>query len=161
MFHLYTEKDVKKLVERLTSEYNATLERNRTAFEQVCEENRKLSARVLELEGERENAFGALLAASGRDRSLREEGAAALERERAELLLLAGRCRTLLKEMSEKYPACADTEALAAFSQELDDRLGVADGEGGFRLEDVTSPKGPLDLMKLCRELGLAEDDHE
>lgn len=158
MLHLYTEKDVKKLVDRLKTEYDGVLETNRAAFEKVCEENRQLRARLLELEGEREDALGALLAASKTEKSIREEGEAAAERERRELLLLAEKCRALLLTLTQKYPDGEDTAALAAFSEELDEKLGVAQ-ESGFCLEDVTSPKEPLDLMKLCRELGLAEDE--
>ena len=31
------------------------------------------------------------------------------------------------------------------------------EGENGFNMEDVLNPKGDLDLMSLCRELGVTE----
>ena len=31
------------------------------------------------------------------------------------------------------------------------------EGENGFNMEDVLNPKGELDLMSLCKELGVTE----
>ena len=53
MFRLFSEKDVNKLVLRLKEEYDGVLARQRAAAEELKEENRRLRARVLELEGER------------------------------------------------------------------------------------------------------------
>ena len=66
----------------------------------------------------------------------------------------------MLQDLQKKYPDEEDTRSFAAFMAEL----GAPEEEEedtGFNLEDVTSPKGPLDLKQLCLDLGLTEDDNE
>lgn len=160
MLRLYTEKDVKKLVARLKEEYDGVLERSRSAYEELAEQNRVLRARLLELEGERSNTLDALLSASKEGERARREGAAAVENERKELILLAEKCRLFLDRLAKKYPDTEDAASFAAFCEELNTRLGLGgEEESGFNLEDVTSPKEPLDLKKLCLDLGLMEED--
>ncbi len=172
LFKLYTEKDVRKLVARLKEEYEGALSKHREAEEGLKEENRTLRARVLELENERSGAFAAFQSAERERENAKKEVAAMAENDRKELVLLKNKCRLMLDGMRRKYPDSEDTAALSAFLDELNGSLGTdgsaADGtdgfdgeESGFRLEDVTSPKGPLDLKKLCLDLGLTEDDNE
>lgn len=158
MLHIYTEKDVKKLVLRLKEEYDGVLNRVRASEGALREENRALRARVLELEGERGYVSEALIAASREGQRLISEGALAAENERKELVLLAEKCRLLLDRLLKKYPDEEDVMEYAAFCEELSSRLGV-EAESAFDLDEVVSPKQPLDLEKLCRELGLMEDD--
>ena len=157
MLRWYSEKDVKKLVMRLKEEYDGVLARSRAAQEEIASENRVLRARVLELEGERGNVSQALITASREGERLIREGALAAENERKELVLLAEKCRLLSDRLLKKYPDEEDVTEYAAFCDELRTRLGGVE-TSGFDLEEVVSPKQPLDLEKLCRDLGLMED---
>lgn len=159
MFKLYTEKDVLTLVTRIKEEYRRALAAHTEAEESLKEENRQLRARLSVLEGERSGAISAFAAAERERTRARTEAEGALEAERRELRLLAGKCRLMLDRLSAKYPDAEDVAALRAFTAEL----GAAreEEEEPFDLEAVTSPKQPLDLEKLCRELGLMEDTDE
>ena len=149
LFKLYTENDVKKVITRIKEEYEKET--------QLTEENRQLRARVLELEGERSGAFAAFQAAEREKSQAREEGEKILENSRRELLLLREKCALMLRNLERKYPDAEDTARLRAFTAELG--TPPEEEETGFNLEEVTSPKQPLDLKKLCLELGLTEDD--
>ena len=158
MFRLFTEKDVKKLVLRLKEEYEGVLVRQRAASEELKEENRRLRARVLELEGERGSVGEALVSAQKEGERIRAESARETENERKELALLAEKCRLMLDRLQKKYPDEEDVAAFAAFREELEGRLGGEEEDYVFDMDEVISPKEPLDLEKLCRDLGLMED---
>ena len=143
---------------RLKEEYEGVLSRNRMAMEELILENRSLRARVLELEKERGNVSEALISATREGQRIVREGALAAENERKELVLLAEKCRLLSERLLKKYPDEEDTLEYAAFCEELRSRLGTEE-PSGFDLEEVVAPKEPLDLEKLCRDLGLMEDD--
>ncbi len=161
MFKLYTEKDVRKLVARLKEEYAAALRKQQEAAEDLKAENRTLHARVLELEGERSGALAAFGAAEKERDTIRKEGEQTLENDRRELALLKQKCRLMLQNLQMKYPDAEDTAALAAFLTELGGGVPEEEEDTGFDLEEVISPKGPLDLKKLCLDLGLTEEDDE
>ncbi len=159
MFRLFNEKDVKKLVLRLKEEYEDVLARQRVAAEELKAENRRLRARVLELEAERGSVGEALVSAQKEGARIRAESAAEAENERKELALLSEKCRLMLDRLQKKYPDEEDVAAFQAFQEELNARLGGESEEYVFDMDEVISPKQPLDLEKLCRELGLMEDD--
>ncbi len=161
LFKLYTEKDVKRLAARLKEEYGAALDKRKEAEEALKEENRTLKARILELENERSGAFAAFQAAEREKENARKAGEAELENDRRELALLKEKCRLTLIRMEQKYPDEEDTRMLQAFLAELGGEAPEEEEESGFSLEEVTSPKQPLDLKKLCLDLGLTEDDDE
>lgn len=155
---LYTEGRVKKLVVRLKEEYDRALARQREQTAALKEENRALKARVLKLEGERREVADALILAAKERKQVAARTAAEAENERTELLLLAGKCRRLSEDLQKKYPDAEDVAAFSAYAEEL----GVAVGESReetFNMDDVIAPKQPLDLGKLCRSLGLMEED--
>lgn len=158
MFGLYTERQVRKLTARLRADYDETLNGQRELAESLKEENRVLRARVLELEGEREQVAEALIRAERERKRVREEGSAVSEAETRELKLLAAKCRSLAKALLEKYPDAEDVAAFDGFVKDLHARLGDEE-ESGFNMDDVIAPKEPLDLAKLCRDLGLMEED--
>lgn len=158
LFKLYTENDVKKVITRIKEEYETAISGLREKETQLTEENRRLRARVLELEGERSGAFAAFQAAEREKSQAREEGEKILENSRRELLLLREKCALMLRNLERKYPDAEDTARLRAFTAELGTDPPEEE-ETGFNLEEVTSPKKPLDLKKLCLELGLTEDD--
>lgn len=159
MFGLYTKKDMKRLAARLKEEYSAALLKQRKFAEELKEKNRVLSARVSELEAERAGVSDALIHAEREGKRIARESALSAENERKEFLLLAEKCRLLSEQMLKKYPDAEDSASFAAFSDELTDRLGGEEEDGEFNLDEVLAPKQPLDLKKLCLELGLMEED--
>ncbi len=159
MFKLFSEKDVKKLVLRLKTEYNEVLIKQHALAEELKEENRNLRARLSQLERERGDVSSALVRAVREGERVKAEGLEAAENERRELKLLAEKCRLLLDRLLAKYPDEEDTRDFEAFTTELRQQLGEDIGdENGFNMDDVLAPKEPLDLEKLCKELDLMED---
>lgn len=159
MFKLFSEKDVKKLVLRLKTEYDEVLIKQHALAEELKEENRNLRARLSQLERERGDVSSALVRAVREGERVKAEGLEAAENERRELKLLAEKCRLLLDRLLAKYPDEEDTRDFEAFTTELRQQLGEDIGEeSGFNMDDVLAPKEPLDLEKLCKELDLMED---
>ena len=159
MFKLFSEKDVKKLVLRLKTEYNEVLIKQHALADELKEENRNLRARLSQLERERGDVSSALVRAVREGERVKAEGLEAAENERRELKLLAEKCRLLLDRLLAKYPDEEDTRDFEAFTTELRQQLGEDIGdENGFNMDDVLAPKEPLDLEKLCKELDLMED---
>lgn len=158
MFGLYTKRDVQMLVRRLRDEYDAALKEQKAASEELKAENRALSARVSELEGERGSVSEALVHAVKEGERIKEEGSRAAENGQKEFALLAEKCRLFLAKLMQKYPDEEDTQAFAAFVESLSGVLGEEEEESGLDMDEVLAPKQPLDLGKLCKDLGLMED---
>lgn len=158
MFGLYTKRDVQMLVRRLRDEYDAALKEQKAASEELKAENRALSARVSELEGERGSVSKALVHAVKEGERIKEEGSRAAENGQKEFALLAEKCRLFLAKLMQKYPDEEDTQAFAAFVESLSGALGEEEEESGLDMDEVLAPKQPLDLGKLCKDLGLMED---
>ena len=158
MFGLYTKRDVQMLVRRLRDEYDAALKEQKAASEELKAERRALSARVSELEGERGSVSEALVHAVKEGERIKEEGSRAAENGQKEFALLAEKCRLFLAKLMQKYPDEEDTQAFAAFVESLSGALGEEEEESGLDMDEVLAPKQPLDLGKLCKDLGLMED---
>ena len=156
MFGMYKRRDVQALVRRLRAEYDGALKAQQEAAEALKAENRALSARVSELEQARASVADALVHAVEEGARIKDEGARAAENERKELALLVEKCRLLLGRLSQKYPDEADAKALAAFLEALGETS--EEEEDGLDMEEVLAPKQPLDLGKLCKDLGLMEE---
>ncbi len=162
MFKRYSEKEVKALVRRLKEEYDGIVRQGREAFDELKEENKRLLARLLVLEGERDGVTDALLNAEKAGDAIKKTVAAEAENKSRELVLLSEQCRMLLTRLNEKYPDEAEVKDFKVFCDALFEKLNAnAGGEeesgSGFNMDDVLSPKEPLDLEKLCRDLGLME----
>ncbi len=162
MFKRYSEKEVKALVRRLKEEYDGIVRQGREAFDELKEENKRLLARLLVLEGERDGVTDALLNAEKAGDAIKKTVAAEAENKSRELVLLSEQCRMLLTRLNEKYPDEAEVKDFKVFCDALFEKLnGSAGGEeesgSGFKMDDVLNPKEPLDLEKLCRDLGLME----
>ncbi len=155
---LYTARRVKKLVQRLKEEYDGVLKQQREEAERLKEENRNLSARVHELEGERASVAQALILASQEGERLKAAGQKEEANERNELRLLAQKCRLLAEDLRRRHPNEEDVAEFASYTDDLGHAMGE-EAETGFRMEEVIAPGKPLDLGKLCRELGLMEED--
>lgn len=158
MFGLYTKRDVQMLVRRLRDEYDAALKEQKAASDELKAENRALSARVSELEGERGSVSEALVHAVKEGERIKEAGSRAAENGQKEFALLAEKCRLFLAKLMQKYPDEEDTQAFAAFVESLSGALGEEEEESGLDMDEVLAPKQPLDLGKLCKDLGLMED---
>lgn len=158
MFGLYTKRDVQTLVRRLCDEYDAALKEQKAAAEELKAENRALSARVSELEQERGSVASALVHAVEEGERIKAEGSRAAENGQKEFALLAEKCRLFLAKLMQKYPDEEDTQAFAAFVESLSGALGEEEEESGLDMDEVLAPKQPLDLGKLCKDLGLMED---
>ena len=81
-------------------------------------------------------------------------------RKGKELRLLAEKCRLLCDRLNAKYPDEEDVSDFQAFTHSLLVYLGEEEqDEPEFDMEEVLNPKYPLDLSKLCKELGLMDED--
>lgn len=157
---LYTERRVKKLVERIQEEYETALAAQRELAESLKEENRIVKARLAELESERASVSDAFILASKAGDARERERAAETENELREIRLLAEKCRLLSEDLQRRYPDEADIQAYAAYCEQLRAVLGEEpQAEEEFNMDDVIAPKEPLDLGKLCRDLGLMEEE--
>lgn len=160
MFRRYSEKDVRALVHKLKEEYDGVVRQGREAFDELKEENKRLSARLSVLEGERAGVTDALVNAEKAGEEIKKTVEAEAENKSRELMLLAEQCRLLLSRLNEKYPDEAEVRDFDAFCDALFEKLHITRGESesGFNMDDVLNPKEPLDLEKLCRELDLMGD---
>lgn len=157
---LYTKRRVKKLIRRLQQEYGAALDEKQREMLLLKEENRMLEARVLKLEEERGSVADALIFASKASEKFSEEQQRSRENEERERKLLAEKCRDLSERLQEKYPDREDVAEFARYTEQLRTMLGEEEEEDtGFNMDDVIAPKQPLDLAKLCRDLGLMEEN--
>lgn len=158
---LYSGKSVKALVARLKEEYSEIVRKQKEAADYLKEENALLKARLSVLESERGNVSSALMHATKEGERMKDEILKTCENERKELRLLADKCRLLSERLTQKYPDEEDVSDFSAYCEALRAQLGEQDGqeENGFNIDDVLAPKRPLDLGKLCKELGLMEED--
>lgn len=156
MLGLYSKKDVEKLVDRLREEYEEALRTQRQAAEELKEENRNLAARVSQLEAERATVADALIDAVKAGERIRKESEDAAANGGKELSLLIAKCRLLSGNLMAKYPDAEDVKAFSDFVEALQSE--ASEEEDGLDMDEVLAPKYPLDLGKLCKELGLMED---
>ena len=159
MLGLYSKKDVEKLVDRLKEEYEEALRTQRQAAEELKEENRNLAARVSQLEAERATVADALIDAVKAGERIRKESEDAAANGGKELSLLIAKCRLLSGNLMAKYPDAEDVKAFSDFVEALQSE--ASEEEDGLDMDEVLAPKYPLDLGKLCKELGLMEDKEQ
>ncbi len=158
MIKLYSEKKVRKLLARIQEEYDEILQKQRAFSEALREENRALNAKLLQLEGEREQVLAALTGAVKAGEQIKKEGEAELERKRLELDLLLQSARELLEQNKSASVKNEERQAVYSFQSAVKKELGEEE-ECGLNMEEVLSPKHPLDLEKLCKELGVMEEE--
>ena len=159
MLGLYSKKDVEKLVDRLREEYEEALRTQRQAAEELKEENRNLAARVSQLEAERATVADALIDAVKAGERIRKESEDAAANGGKELSLLIAKCRLLSGNLMAKYPDAEDVKAFSYFVEALQSE--ASEEEDVLNMDEVLAPKYPLDLGKLCKELGLMEDKEQ
>ena len=159
MLGLYSKKDVEKLVDRLREEYEEALRTQRQAAEELKEENRNLAARVSQLEAERATVADALIDAVKAGERIRKESEDAAANGGKELSLLIAKGRLLSGNLMAKYPDAEDVKAFSDFVEALQSE--ASEEEDVLDMDEVLAPKYPLDLGKLCKELGLMEDKEQ
>lgn len=159
MLGLYSKKDVEKLVDRLREEYEEALRTQRQAAEELKEENRNLAARVSQLEAERATVADALIDAVKAGERIRKESEDAAANGGKEFSLLIAKCRLLSGNLMAKYPDAEDVKAFSDFVEALQSE--ASEEEDVLDMDEVLAPKYPLDLGKLCKELGLMEDKEQ
>ena len=159
MLGLYSKKDVEKLVDRLREEYEEALRTQRQAAEELKEENRNLAARVSQLEAERATVADALIDAVKAGERIRKESEDAAANGGKELSLLIAKCRLLSGNLMAKYPDAEDVKAFSDFVEALQSE--ASEEEDVLDMDEVLARKYPLDLGKLCKELGLMEDKEQ
>lgn len=159
MLRRYSAKEVRALVARLKEEYDAVLKRQRDITEEIRQDNRRLRARLSVLEGQKGEVSEALMRAVAEGERIKKEGSDQAESDRRELRLLADKCRLLLDRLSQKYPDEQDVKDFETFTHTLLVYLGEEEEEEpAFDMDEVLNPKYPLDLEKLCQELGLMDE---
>ena len=156
---MYSKQTVEKLVGRLREEYAAVLKKQQEAVAAIKEENRILAARVSELEAERGNVAEALIGAAREGEELRKEGAREAANSTKELAMLIAKCRLLCNTLTAKYPDAEDVRSFASFVDTLRGAAGEEDYEDTLDMDEVLAPSKPLDLEKLCKDLGLMEEE--
>ena len=159
MLGLYSKKDVEKLVDRLREEYEEALRTQRQAAEELKEENRNLAARVSQLEAERATVADALIDAVKAGERIRKESEDAAANGGKELSLFIAKCRLLSGNLMAKYPDAEDVKAFSDFVEALQSE--ASEEEDVLDMDEMLAPKYPLDLGKLCKELGLMEDKEQ
>ena len=159
MLGLYSKKDVEKLVDRLREEYEEALRTQRQAAEKLKEENPNLGPRVTQLEAERATFADALIDAVKAGERIRKESEDAAANGGKELSLLIAKCRLLSGNLMAKYPDAEDVKAFSDFVEALQSE--ASEEEDVLDMDEVLAPKYPLDLGKLCKELGLMEDKEQ
>lgn len=143
----------------LCAEYEKTIGSLRRETEELKRENGALKAQVLSYEEERKSVAEALIRAVRDGERLKAEISSERENEGRETALLAAKCRSLAAELLRKYPDAEDVKTFSAFTERLLLELGEEPAESEFPMDEVVAPKQPLDLAKLCKDLGLMEDD--
>lgn len=157
MLGLYTNKDVQKLVRRLREEYDAVIRKQQEAMAELKEQNRILLARVSQLETERSSVSDAIVHAVAEGERIKRESKLEAENERKELALLAEK----LRRFGGGIPDANDEAAYSEFLHKLHEKLDSAPEGAQFNMDDVLSPKEPLNLEQLCMDLGLMGEDAE
>ncbi len=158
MLKFYSEKDVRKIVARLKGEYEDALLAQRRIADTIKEENASLKARLSVLERERAQVTATLVHAVNAGEKLRRDGEIELENKRRELSLLVERCRLLSERVKRLLPNREEGKELEQFTAAFMQNLGVKEEESGLDMNEVLAPDYPLDLEKLCKEMGVMED---
>lgn len=182
----YSKKDFEKLAEGMKSAYE---QRIRQLEERVCRlnvENKNLRAACAEYQSREKRVGQAIVDAEEKGSEIKELYRLNAECELRTLQMFAEKWKRLASQMAdcmpagegEKYAAFADHlaallgkessaffgEEPAAEEQAFDpkkriERYVQEESDTGFNLDDVLNPKEELDLEKLCRELGLMDEE--
>lgn len=154
-------KELKELVES----YESRLKEQQEAMTALKERNRKLEAMLSEYSAKEKAISESLIMAAQKSEELQKQAENLNKIGDDSVSLLAEQCRALLDELLKKYPESGDIQRFEVFADQLNGVLEkpieseAAISDGSFSMEDVLAPSEDLDLEKLCKDLGLMEEN--
>lgn len=185
----FTQQEMEKLIAGIREAYEAKIRRLNSRLDGLIGENRNLRAALAEHREREGSVGRAIVAAEEKGEEIKALYRMSAETEIRTLRLFAEKWKKLAAKMAdvlpageaEKYAGYADDLAAllgkdrfsvpaeerpaASHAEEKFDPKAViekyveGEEETGFNLDDVLNPKGKLDLEKLCRSLGLMDDE--
>ncbi len=181
-----TQQEAEKLIAGIREAYEIKIRQLNYRLEGLTAENRSLRASLAEMKSREGKVGKAIVAAEEKGEEIVRLYRMSAETELNTLRLFAEKWKRLAGEMAGAIPA-SEAKKYAEFADNLSALLGkerekfgaeekVSEGEAfdpkaviekyvegeeetGFNLDDVINPKGELDLEKLCRNLGLMDDN--
>lgn len=181
----FKQEEVEKLIAGIRDAYETKIRRLEYRNEGLVSENRNLRASLAEYKNRESKVGKALVAAESKGEEIKEFYRMSAETEWKTLQLFAEKWKKLAAQMAGVIPR-DDAEKYSKFADDLASLLGKERGaepdaasepaeepfdpkavigkyieseeETGFNLDDVLNPKGELDLEKLCRGLGLMDE---
>lgn len=154
----FSRKEVKDIIRKVKSDYEEQLSVARARTNELIAENRVLSARLSELEGNKGEISDALLKSINVGKQIEEKSLAYVENQMRGIRLIADKSRRLVEELKAKYPDEDDCAELEEFFARMDEIFSDS-AEGGFAYESGAPVTD--DLASICRELGIEDDGKE
>ncbi|MBO5525369.1 MAG: hypothetical protein J5993_01325 [Clostridia bacterium] len=136
-------------------DYERQIERLKETIETLTERNRVLEATVSEYRAKEQAIADSLIQIAQQKRTLLEEEEKRMKTEQKSDRTLAKKCRALLNEVQQKYPAASDLEEFESFTAQLEESVGGVLEEVGFSPDEWLKPE--KDLAQLCRNLGVMD----
>ncbi len=158
MFKIYSAAAVKKILDKVTSEYENALTAQRRRITDLTAENRELLARVSLLESERGQVATALIDAERTGGEIRASADAYAKTCKDGVYRLAERCHALAEELLKKYPEEGQVKEFTRYLERLDEALQTG-GEGELNMDEILYPDKNINLESLCKELGLIDEE--
>lgn len=183
----YYKKDFEKLAEGMKTAYEQRIRQLEERVDRLNVENKNLRAACAEYQSREKRVGQAIVDAEEKGSEIKELYRLNAECELRTLQMFAEKWKRLAAQMAdsmpkgegEKYAAFADhlaallgRESTAFFSDDPPsaeempfdpkkriERYVAEESDTGFNLDDVLNPKQELDLEKLCRELGLMDEE--
>lgn len=157
LFNHFSRKEVKDIIRRVSKDYEEQIATLRGRANELIDENRQLSARLSELEGDRNNVSDALITSIDAGKKLEEKSLAYVENQMRGIRLIADRSRRLAEDLKAKYPAESDCAELNEFFDRLEELLS-GETEGYMFEQDKNAEITDADLENICKELGIKDD---
>ena len=182
----YSKKDFETLAEGMKTAYEQRIRQLEQLVERLNTENKNLRATCAQYQSREKQVSRAIVDAEEKGAEIQELYRLNAECELRTLQMFADKWKRLAAQMadcmprgeSEKYAAFADRlatllgkesnallrEDLLATEEVFDPKRKIQryvqeESDTGFNLDDVLNPKTELDLEKLCRELGLMDEE--
>ena len=185
----FTQQETEKLIAGIREAYEIKIRQLNYRLDGLVSENRSLRASLAEYKSREGRVGRAIVAAEEKGEEIRELYRMSAETELRTLRLFADKWKKLAAQMAEvfpkgeaeKYAGFADDLAALLGKERLSlpeeeappapaavgkfdpkaviEKYVEGEEETGFNLDDVLNPKGKLDLEKLCRSLGLMEEE--
>lgn len=183
----YSKKDFEKLAEGMKTAYEQHIRQLEERVDRLNVENKNLRAACAEYQSREKRVGQAIVDAEEKGSEIKELYRLNAECELRTLQMFAEKWKRLAAQMADSMPK-GEGEKYAAFADHLAALLGrestaffgddppsaeempfdpkkrieryvAEESDTGFNLDDVLNPKQELDLEKLCRELGLMDEE--